>query len=117
MNRRSFLISTAVVRSELILRRSAMGQGSSPAVKSSLASQQSAAIRTAASSFVRTLASERQARIIYSFPSHDTPIMAKFARQGGPGGLHTPGRKDRTGGPGGPGGPAGFAFVGEKYGQ
>lgn len=135
MNRRSFLISTAVVGSELILRRPAMGQGSSPAVKSSPASEQSAAIRSAASSFVRTLAPERQARIIYPFPSHDTPTMAKFARQGGPGGSagsggpDTPGGQGRfggsgnpggpggAGGPGGPGGPGGFAFVGEKYGQ
>ena len=112
-----------------MLRRSAMGQDSSPAVKSSLASEQSAAIRTVASSFVRTLASERQARIIYPFPSHETPTMAKFARQGGPAGLDTPGGQGRfgesgnpgghdgRGGPGGPGGSAGFAFVGEKYGQ
>ena len=78
---------------------SGMGQGLSPAMKSSVVSEQSEAIRTAASRFVRTLAPERQGRIIYPFPSHETPTMAKFARQGGPGG---PG-----GGPGGSGAPVG----------
>lgn len=80
----------------MILRRSAMGQDLSPAINSSLASEQSEAIRTAASRLVRTLAPDRQARIIYPFPSHETPTMARFAREGGPGG---------------------FAFVGEKYGE
>jgi Protein of unknown function (DUF3500) len=121
------------------LRRFAMGQGVSPAMQSSPASEQSVAIRTAASHLVRTLASERQARIIYPFPSHETPTMAKFTREGGPGGPvgHgnpggpgapvEPGRFGGPGNPGGPGGlggpggapsrPGGFAFVGEKYGQ
>ena len=131
MNRRSFLISTAAAGS-LILRRSAMGQGSSPATQSSVVSEQSDAIRTAASRFVRTLEPERQARIFYPFPSHETPTMARFTREGGPGGpgaSGAPAGPGRSGGPGdlgvpggpsgpaGPGGPGGFAFVGEKYGQ
>lgn len=107
----------------MILRYSAAGQSLSPARQSSLASKQSETIRTAASLFVRTLASERQARIIYPYPSHETPTMAKFARKGGPGGPGGPGRPDGSGGPGdpgshvGPSGPGGFGFVGEKYGQ
>ncbi len=104
-------------------------------MQSSTASGQSEVIRTAASRFVRTLASERQARIIYPFPTHETPTMAKFTRKsgpgepgdpGGPGGsgapmgqgpLGGPGGLGSHGGPGGSGGPDGFAFVGEKYGQ
>jgi hypothetical protein len=105
----------------LVLRRSAMGQDLSPAMQSSLASEQSESIRTAASRFVRTLASKRQARIIYPFPSHQTPTMAKFAREGGPvgppGRSGGPGNPGGPGGSGGPGGLGGFAFVGEKYGQ
>lgn len=77
-------------------------------MQSSLASEQSEAIRIAASRFVRTLASERQARIVYPFPSHETPIMAKFARQGGPGGPGGPNGSGNPGGSGGrPGGPGG----------
>jgi hypothetical protein len=94
-----------------------MGQELSPAMRSSLASEQSETIRTAASRFVRTLAPERQARISYPFPSHETPAMARFTREGGPGGPNGPGGSGAAGGPGGPGGPGGFAFVGEKYGQ
>ena len=112
-----------------MLRRSAMGQDLSPAMKSSAASEQSEAIRTAASRFVRTLAPERQARIIYAFPSHETPTIARFTREGGLGGPGgPPGSGAHEGGPGGPGGsgggpggpggaPSSFAFVGEKYGQ
>jgi hypothetical protein len=90
---------------------------------SSLVSEQSETIRTAASHLVRTLASEPQSRIIYPFPSHETPTIAKFTREGGPGGPGNsgapvgPGRPGGPGNPGGPGGPGGFAFVGEKYGQ
>jgi hypothetical protein len=123
MNRRSFLVSTAAVGGSLIMRRSAMGQDLSPSMQSSLASEQSEAIRTAASRLLRTLVPERPARIIYPFPSHETPTMAKFARKGGPGGSGAPMGPRPLGGPadpgnhGGPGGPGGFAFVGEKYGQ
>lgn len=120
MNRRSFLTSTAVGGGMFILRRSALATPLS-AMKPSPASQQSEAIRTAASRFVQTLTSERQTRVLYPFPSKATPAIAKFTRQGdpgggpdrGPGGPGGPG-----GGPGGPGGgPGGFAFIGEKYGQ
>jgi len=98
-------------------------------MRSSVASEQSEAIRTSASRFVRTLSTERQAKILYSFPSHETPTIAKFTRQGGPGGSGGPdgdtglgpAGSSQHGGqahPNGPeGGPGGFAFVGEKYGQ
>jgi hypothetical protein len=105
-----------------MLRRSAVGQGLS-AGRSAGASEQSKMVRTAASRFLSTLASERQARVVFPFPLHESPTLAKFARQGGPGrtggpgGNRGPGDPNGPGGPGGPGGPAGFAFVGEKYGQ
>ena len=96
MNRRSFIVATAGVGGSLMLRGSAMGRGLSPATGAGTAAEQSEAIRSAAARFVRTLAPDRQGKIIYPFPSHETPTMAKFAKEGGPGG---------------------FAFVGEKYGQ
>jgi Protein of unknown function (DUF3500) len=113
MNRRSFLVSMSTVGGSLLLRHPAMGQDLPPATRTS-AAEQSEAIRAAASRFVRALAPERQARIAYPFPSHETPTIARFAREGGPGG---PGGPPGRSGPGGRDGPGGFAFVGEKYGQ
>jgi Protein of unknown function (DUF3500) len=115
MNRRSFLVSMSTVGGSLLLRHPAMGQDLPPATRTSTsAAEQSEAIRAAASRFVRALAPERQARIAYPFPSHETPTIARFAREGGPGG---PGGPPGRSGPGGRDGPGGFAFVGEKYGQ
>jgi len=136
MNRRSLLVSMAAIGGQLVLRRSATSQKFWDTRQTSpSAAEQSAAIRTAALRFVRTLAPERYGRIIYPFPSHETPTLATFVRQGGPGGPGCPagphgfGEPNGSGmasGPSGPGGPArsggpsgpgGFGFIGEKYGQ
>ena len=109
MNRRIFISTTAAAGGALALRRLAMGQSLLPDVRSARVSEQAEMIRAAALRFVHTLASERQTRVVFPFPTHETPTLAKFVRQGGPGG---------PGGPAGPGGPpGGFAFTGEKYGQ
>jgi hypothetical protein len=84
MSRRTFLTSTAAVEGSLILRRSALGQDLSLAVRSSRASEQSETIRTAASHFERTLT--------------DTKLTQPGPRPGGPP-------------PGGPSGPSGGPAV------
>jgi hypothetical protein len=53
-----------------MLRRLAMGQDLSPAIRSAGASEQAKMGRTAASRFLRTLTSERQARVVFPFPQH-----------------------------------------------
>jgi hypothetical protein len=124
MNRRLFLASMSAAGGSLMMCRSALSQALPPATRpSSSAAEQSEVIRTSASRFVGTLASDRQDRIMYPFPAHETPILAKFSREGGPGGPGKFGGPNGPGGPGGtnnsggPGGSGGFAFVGEKYGQ
>jgi hypothetical protein len=83
MNRRSFLVSMSAVGGPLMLRRSARAQDLPPATRRpSSAAEQSEAIRTAASHFVQSLAPERRSRITYTFPSHETPTVAKFSREG-----------------------------------
>ncbi len=142
MNRRSFLVSMAAASAPCLLGRSGFGQSNLQAGSSVSAAKQSATIRDAATHFLRTLAPERQSRVVYPFPGHVKPVMAKFDRKGDPGGPGGPGGAGvsggpgggpggpgggpggpgggpggPSGGPGGPGGPNGFMFIGEKYGD
>lgn len=107
MNRRSFFVTMAAIGGPLMLRRSSLCQNLAATPAASL-SEQSMAIRTAASQLVQRLAPEHQGRISFPFPAHATPGLVKFSRQGGPGGPGGgPGGKRGPGGPGGFGGPGG----------
>lgn len=144
MNRRSFLTSMAATGGAVVLRRSSCGQAQSGKLDTA-AAQQSESIRHAALRLTNSLSPEHKDKLTCPFPNKQTPLMAKFTRQGGPGGSGGPGGPDRSGAPGnannhgdrlpGPSGPGhlggpqggvawrsggppgGFAFIGEKYGD
>jgi hypothetical protein len=120
MNRRLFLASMVAVGGSLMLRRSTLGQSLPPATQPASSGDQAQAIRTTASQFLQTLSPDHRTQVTYAFPTGESPVAARFARNGGPGGgpRGGGGPGDRGGPGGGPGmGLGGFAFVGEKFGQ